>query len=176
MKNSMSSAPENDFVDRNEWNPDDLTSRKEYEDSKALEIKLKNDEDDESETVQEITGYEITIPEVFKPEIDPPKYPDNWDDISREIKNARVWRCELCKFTSIGSSAIHAHHINKDKSDNVSANLQVLCARCHGTKHGSGDGMGEYMSKTDREELEAWHRNTHDREIERALQNKKMPY
>lgn len=171
----MSSEPENDYVDRNGWNPDDLTSRKEYEDIKVLEIKINKDEDDESETVQEITGYEITIPDVFKPEIDPPDYPDNWGDISREIKNARGWRCELCKFTAIGSSAIHAHHLNHDKSDKVSANLQVLCLRCHAVKHNGGTGMGERMSATDREALEAWHRNTHDREIERDLQNKKMP-
>lgn len=170
----MSQVPENDYVDRNEWNPDYLISRKEYENIKTLEIKLTSDDDDESETLQEITGYEVTIPEVFKPEIDAPEYPDNWSDISREIKNARGWRCELCKFTAIGSTAIHAHHINKDKSDNVSANLQVLCARCHGTKHGSGDGMGERMSKADREELETWHRNTHDREIEQQWQNRKL--
>ncbi len=170
----MSSAPENDYVDRNEWNPDDLTSRKEYEDTKALEIKLNNDDDDESETLQEITGYEITIPEVFKPEIDPPDYPANWSDISREIKNARGWRCELCKFTSIGSTAIHAHHVNFDKSDNATANLQVLCLRCHAGKHGGGTGMGERMSEADREGLDAWHRNTHDREIERNGQNRKL--
>ena len=33
---------------------------------------------------------------------------------------------------------IHAHHINGNKQDNSSANLEVLCAMCHGNKPGGG--------------------------------------
>ena len=63
-------------------------------------------------------------------------YPANWSDISNKLKNRRAWRCEECKFQRPGSALIQVHHIDRDKSNNEASNLQVLCAACHGNKHG----------------------------------------
>ena len=64
-------------------------------------------------------------------------YPDNWFEIANTLKTRRNWKCELCSFQSVGSSLIQVHHIDHDKSDNQPSNLQVLCAICHGQKHGN---------------------------------------
>ncbi len=62
-------------------------------------------------------------------------YSPNWSDIACSIKEQRRWRCETCGFEAYGSSLIQVHHINRNKTDNSVANLQVLCAACHGMKH-----------------------------------------
>lgn len=64
-------------------------------------------------------------------------YPDNWFEIANSLKTRRNWKCELCSFQSVDSSLIQVHHIDRDKSDNQPSNLQVLCAICHGQKHGN---------------------------------------
>jgi hypothetical protein len=64
-------------------------------------------------------------------------YPDNWTEISDQMKSTREWRCEICRFHSY-SGLIQTHHINRDKADNQRSNLQVLCAVCHGKEHNSG--------------------------------------
>lgn len=81
-------------------------------------------------------------------------YPLNWIEIATAIKDRREWRCELCKFQKRGSGLLHVHHIDRDKSNNCLGNLQVLCAICHGVKHGATLGEG---SESERAELNQYH-------------------
>ena len=65
------------------------------------------------------------------------EYTPDWPMIARSTKDDRGWRCEMCRFRKLFDSLIQVHHIDGDKSDNKPSNLQVLCAKCHGEKHGS---------------------------------------
>ena len=94
---------------------------------------------------------DFNIPEFFehyssyfehKPnlEIDPTKgYTDDWDEISLKLRERANWKCQDCSVDlSEDTSLLHAHHINGVKSDNRSANLQVVCAECHSKKPDHG--------------------------------------
>lgn len=63
------------------------------------------------------------------------EYSDDWPEVAHRTKNQRFWRCECCGFQRYSSGLVHVHHIDGKKDDNTSANLQVLCAVCHGRKH-----------------------------------------
>jgi len=65
-------------------------------------------------------------------------YPENWDRISRLLREKAGWKCELCGAANgcyhpvTGSEVVlTVHHINGDPSDNRKINLIVLCQRCH---------------------------------------------
>ena len=61
-------------------------------------------------------------------------YPDDWDEISRSVKERRNWECEECGIslkTSEFRRFLQAHHKDGDPSFNTLGNLQVLCIRCH---------------------------------------------
>lgn len=60
-------------------------------------------------------------------------YPQNWADLSKEIRQKRGHQCESCKasFSQDDSRFLHVHHRNGLKNDNRSANLAVLCIACH---------------------------------------------
>lgn len=124
---------------------------------------LLKDEAGTIEELQEITGYEVTRYVADEQLVDAPDYPENWTEISIQMKERRGWRCEICGFTARNSPTIQTHHIDHDKSDCCIANLQVLCLKCHAEKHGGGGGMGEYVSSEDRAEMEAWHRSNRRR-------------
>lgn len=80
-------------------------------------------------------------------------YPENWRDIARSIKIRRGWRCEICKFEKPSSGLIQVHHINGDKGDSSPANLQVLCAACHGAKHGRAPAWPSNVTDAEMTEL-----------------------
>jgi hypothetical protein len=92
-------------------------------------------------------------------------YAPNWNAIATSLKNRRGWRCEVCRFEKFGSALIHVHHIDGDKSDNSDANLQVLCAECHGAKHGGTWLQSSGVSELERTDLlrhrMKWLRGTH---------------
>lgn len=64
------------------------------------------------------------------------EYTSDWPEIAGELKEMRGWKCEICSFQMRGSGSIQVHHVDHDKSNNEVGNLQVLCAICHGSKHG----------------------------------------
>ena len=66
-------------------------------------------------------------------------YPDNWDEIALEIKEAAGWKCEQCglqcrfpgeKFDTHVRTLTVAH-INHVEADCRPENLVALCPRCH---------------------------------------------
>jgi hypothetical protein len=95
----------------------------------------------------------------------PAGYPPNWYAISNAAKDRRGWRCEVCQFEKYGSGLIQVHHVDGDKADNSSANLQVLCARCHGDKHQTQSLWPPGTTETEKTELmihgSKWRRSLH---------------
>mgnify|MGYP001465630645 CR=1 FL=1 len=64
-------------------------------------------------------------------------YPENWDKISRRLREEREYRCEKCGVDhSDMKNKIHVHHIDGYKYNNKSENLKVLCIDCHGNEPG----------------------------------------
>jgi 5-methylcytosine-specific restriction endonuclease McrA len=97
--------------------------------------------------------------DLSRPAIGEADYPDNWFEIALALKSLHKWRCEVCLFQKQGSSLIQVHHIDGDKSDNQRANLQVLCAKCHGDKHSNPPVWPIGVSALDQEDLLAYHRS-----------------
>lgn len=59
-------------------------------------------------------------------------YSDNWDEISRKIRQAANWRCQKCGLDcSAQKELLHVHHKNGQKNDNTASNLIALCKSCH---------------------------------------------
>ena len=65
------------------------------------------------------------------------EYPDNWEDISRNFRIKKNWKCELCNINLINHhNLLHTHHRNQAKFDNKESNLQALCVDCHSKQTG----------------------------------------
>lgn len=63
-------------------------------------------------------------------------YSDDWDQISRQLRQQRQFTCAHCQVNcSTHPHLSHVHHINGVKSDNRPGNLEVLCADCHRQEH-----------------------------------------
>jgi len=65
-------------------------------------------------------------------------YPENWERISRLIRERAGDCCELCRTANhaphwlTGAHVVlTVHHINADPTDNRKLNLIALCQRCH---------------------------------------------
>ena len=60
-------------------------------------------------------------------------YPQDWDDISRRIKDAAGWKCERCKHDHDPQSGhiLTTHHLDGNKANCEDWNLAALCQRCH---------------------------------------------
>ena len=74
-------------------------------------------------------------------EIKTTDYPDNWDDIRREVYKSSNYRCQNCGIgggnSSMGEAVLNAHHIvprSCGGSDRMS-NLITLCDSCHNSCH-----------------------------------------
>lgn len=66
-------------------------------------------------------------------------YPADWELIAKKRKEQHGYTCEICgwKAKAIDEQKfIHAHHLNWKKYDNSSANLKILCMRCHADEPG----------------------------------------
>jgi hypothetical protein len=75
-----------------------------------------------------------------KTEEDNAGYVENWRQISIDARAAKSYTCEECGFRADPSRSayIHVHHINRDKTNNSSSNLKVLCIDCHRIQPGHG--------------------------------------
>jgi hypothetical protein len=60
-------------------------------------------------------------------------YPDDFEQISRKIREECDWTCQNCgiKVKPEHRNFLHIHHINGVKSDNKRTNLKCLCIKCH---------------------------------------------
>jgi hypothetical protein len=59
-------------------------------------------------------------------------YSDDWDAISRKIREQVNYQCQQCGLNLVfNKRLLHVHHINGVKSDNSEANLRALCCDCH---------------------------------------------
>lgn len=61
------------------------------------------------------------------------KYPDDWPEIARAIKDQADWRCERChrKHSGGGGRILTVHHLDMNPNNNAWWNLAALCQRCH---------------------------------------------
>ena len=61
------------------------------------------------------------------------EYPENWDEISREVKEAAGWMCEHCNHPHDPPAGytLTTHHLDAIKSNCDRSNLAALCQRCH---------------------------------------------
>ncbi|MGI0483497.1 HNH endonuclease [Geminocystis sp. CENA526] len=77
------------------------------------------------------------------------RYPDNWDKIARERKEAVGWKCQKCgiqclkpeddrsklTISDIKKITLAVHHANYKPEDNRPENLIPLCNPCHLSYH-----------------------------------------
>lgn len=61
------------------------------------------------------------------------EYPDNWDVIAKQVKDAAKWQCIRCGHEHDPGSGymLTVHHLDLDKSNVAWWNLVALCQRCH---------------------------------------------
>lgn len=68
-------------------------------------------------------------------------YSDDFETISREVKNDSGWRCQRCDVDLSAQDRkqwLHTHHINGLKHDNRRENLEALCIACHAKEPNHG--------------------------------------
>lgn len=66
-----------------------------------------------------------------------PGYANDWDEISKEIRQKYGYICQECKVNlSKNKELCQVHHKNGVKRDNSPSNLIVLCKECHNKHHG----------------------------------------
>ena len=61
-------------------------------------------------------------------------YSDVWPRISEVCKKRKKWICESCNIDLSSKDHrkyLHAHHIDGNKTNNLSTNLRALCINCH---------------------------------------------
>lgn len=60
------------------------------------------------------------------------RYPDDWPEVARKVKDAAGWTCLVCDNPHGPSPYIlTVHHINHDPSDCSDENLLACCQSCH---------------------------------------------
>lgn len=76
--------------------------------------------------------------------MDRSRYPPNWDDIARRVKEEAGWTCKRCgrecyrpgepvegEPTLNRQFVLTVHHKDHDPQNNDPDNLEALCAPCH---------------------------------------------
>lgn len=60
------------------------------------------------------------------------KYPHNWVELAKRIKDAAGWQCERCKVAhGAVPNVLTVHHLDGNKANCEDWNLAALCQRCH---------------------------------------------
>lgn len=89
--------------------------------------------------------------------MDRKRYPKNWDEIARQVKEEADWQCQDCKryclkpgeakhviFTDDSSLraklTLTVHHQDFCPENNERSNLIALCSGCHLRRHRGGKG------------------------------------
>ncbi len=84
--------------------------------------------------------------------IDASKYAKDWATTSQEVRVRANWRCAICDVQiRHHRRLLHAHHVDRDKSNNWLYNLKPLCALCHKEQPGH---TTMYVSVKDRQIIE----------------------
>lgn len=68
-------------------------------------------------------------------------YPSDFDELSRNLRASRHWKCENCPSTFAAPHLrkyLDVHHVNGDRRDSDLGNLRVLCVVCHSTQPNHG--------------------------------------
>lgn len=67
------------------------------------------------------------------------QYPDNWDEIRREVYSQDDYECQTCgaQGGKAGNTELHAHHKKpiSEGGSNEMSNLITLCKDCHNRQH-----------------------------------------
>lgn len=67
------------------------------------------------------------------------QYTPDWPEISAYYKKQQHYRCQLCGLDcNANRHLLHTHHKDRNKENNLGANLVVLCAYCHSRQPGHG--------------------------------------
>jgi len=61
------------------------------------------------------------------------RYPDNWKDIAKAVKDAADWKCIRCGklHDPENGYTLTVHHLDIDPSNCAWWNIPALCQRCH---------------------------------------------
>ena len=61
------------------------------------------------------------------------KYPKNWHDIAKRIKEKHNWLCERCHHPNdkLAGRVLTVHHLDGDPANCADWNLAALCQKCH---------------------------------------------
>ena len=101
-------------------------------------------------------------------------YVKDWQEISTMMKMARNYTCAKCGWKPKSDSEkryIHTHHKNRDKDNNSSFNLEVLCIDCHYKNHPKFQNNSEhkkFLSLTGRKSSADLERENKQKELEKV--------
>ncbi len=61
------------------------------------------------------------------------RYPDDWEEIAEEVKEAAGWRCEHCGHPHEPETGytLTVHHLDGNPQNCARENLLAACQRCH---------------------------------------------
>jgi len=71
--------------------------------------------------------------------IDRTRYPDNWDEIARQVKDAADWTCQTCgklcrrpgEPFDTHQRTLTVHHDDGHPENGAPENMIAVCAPCH---------------------------------------------
>ena len=77
------------------------------------------------------TTYEYEYQDV------PNQYSKDWEKISELRKKQKKWKCEICQIDLSAKKHrkfLHGHHIDGNRANSTSKNIEILCIKCHAEK------------------------------------------
>ena len=94
------------------------------------------------------------------------RYPPNWDEIAKAVKDRADWKCEACGNPHGPPPYILTvdHVVDHDPKNVERKNLAALCQRCHLRRQGMSP-----LPKTKREALRRLKRRYEEEQLQGAL-------